>query len=129
MRSYYFVAEVTFNVYELNKQQKNGVSKVDEVKDDKIPAAGKNSSLHGWSQQKGKCFICQKPGHFANDCFSQLCQCCGGKGHNMKVCKNPPKFAKVTATLQLVPDESVIIDISVNNNKRETMLQFPPQFL
>ena len=35
----------------------------------------------------------------------------------MKVCKNPPKFAKVTATSQLVPEESVIIEVSVNNNK------------
>ena len=35
MRSYYFVAEVTFNVDELNKKKKNGVSKVYEVKDDK----------------------------------------------------------------------------------------------
>ena len=110
------------NADELNNQQISDVSKVDKGKDDEIPAVGKTSSLSGRSQRKGKCFICQKPGHYANYCFSQFCQRCGGKGHNMKVCKNSPKFAKVTARSQLVPEESVIIEVSINNNKCVAML-------
>ena len=35
------------NVDELNNQQNSGLSKVNEVKDDEIPAVGKTSSLSG----------------------------------------------------------------------------------
>ena len=84
------------NLDELSDQKKSSIAKVehdDETHGENLPHVAANfkgnqplGAFRSGRRSTGKksvCYVCQKPGHLAFECYSQFCQRCGEKGHNL----------------------------------------------
>ena len=61
------------------------------------------------------CFVCNRHGHYARNCTDQFCQKCGTKGHAMRDCVEQISAITEKETSRSVPEETVVINVSIEN--------------